>query len=332
MKKFFTLVCLLGLTISASAVETVNCILSIDTWPWNYTAAGTGKLTVNFTSQWGEFKLSSSTVDLTEYTGYEFVISEVADVQTKFVTSDQSADAGEGDYIELSVGTVSGNFSATSGTLTYFELQGKAAGASITVDEAYLVKADGTKEALVYGGSSWGCSYSAESYAITYTGQYGGVQIVNEDGSSIAFTHGEGTTYEFMVELEDAVAADVLMFEADASSGGVQWYNVTSKASWWNFNIFDTAAEDDGGVSVDIVKVYMKATSAETSAYPFTVTPKSIKYNIYTADEEVGTGISSVTASESATTSDAIYNLAGQRVSSSAKGLLIKNGKKYIVK
>lgn len=43
-----------------------------------------------------------------------------------------------------------------------------------------------------------------------------------------------------------------------------------------------------------------------------------------------GTGISNITATDDA---DApVYNLAGQRVSKDTKGLLIKNGKKFINK
>ncbi len=44
---------------------------------------------------------------------------------------------------------------------------------------------------------------------------------------------------------------------------------------------------------------------------------------------KTGTGISSVNAA-AAKKNGKTYNMAGQEVSSSAKGLIIKNGKKYV--
>lgn len=48
--------------------------------------------------------------------------------------------------------------------------------------------------------------------------------------------------------------------------------------------------------------------------------------------EPVADGIQSVGAESSAKFQNAIYNMAGQRVGKNFKGLVIKNGKKVVVK
>ncbi len=55
------------------------------------------------------------------------------------------------------------------------------------------------------------------------------------------------------------------------------------------------------------------------------------KFLSFTFGEET-TGINGITASEAEQNGTALYNLAGQRVAKGYKGLVIKNGKKYLVK
>ena len=49
-------------------------------------------------------------------------------------------------------------------------------------------------------------------------------------------------------------------------------------------------------------------------------------------EDEIGTGINNVTVDEELDENAPVYNLAGQRVSKDAKGIVIQNGKKYIRK
>lgn len=55
------------------------------------------------------------------------------------------------------------------------------------------------------------------------------------------------------------------------------------------------------------------------------------KFLSFTFGEET-TGINGITASDAEQNGTALYNLAGQRVAKGYKGLVIKNGKKYLVK
>ena len=57
----------------------------------------------------------------------------------------------------------------------------------------------------------------------------------------------------------------------------------------------------------------------------------SAKFLSFTFGEET-TGINGITASDAEQNGTALYNLAGQRVAKGYKGLVIKNGKKYLVK
>lgn len=57
----------------------------------------------------------------------------------------------------------------------------------------------------------------------------------------------------------------------------------------------------------------------------------SAKFLSFTLGEET-TGINGITASDAEQDGTALYNLAGQRVAKGYKGLVIKNGKKYLVK
>ena len=54
--------------------------------------------------------------------------------------------------------------------------------------------------------------------------------------------------------------------------------------------------------------------------------------NVISAVKALIEGINGITASDAEQNGTALYNLAGQRVAKGYKGLVIKNGKKYLVK
>lgn len=64
-----------------------------------------------------------------------------------------------------------------------------------------------------------------------------------------------------------------------------------------------------------------------------TLSTSNAKMTIVFDDDDTATGIDDITTNTQYQTSDTTaYNLAGQRVSANAKGIIIKNGKKFIVK
>ena len=77
-----------------------------------------------------------------------------------------------------------------------------------------------------------------------------------------------------------------------------------------------------GGTSVN---------NAAHKAFLRVLASSSAKFLSFTFGEET-TGINCITASDAEQNGTALYNLAGQRVAKGYKGLVIKNGKKYLVK
>lgn len=77
-----------------------------------------------------------------------------------------------------------------------------------------------------------------------------------------------------------------------------------------------------GGASVN---------NAAHKAFLRVSTSSGAKFLSFTFGEET-TGINGITASDAEQNGTALYNLAGQRVAKGYKGLVIKNGKKYLVK
>ena len=77
-----------------------------------------------------------------------------------------------------------------------------------------------------------------------------------------------------------------------------------------------------GGTSVN---------NAAHKAFLRVLASSSAKFLSFTFGEET-TGINGITASDAEQNGTALYNLAGQRVAKGYKGLVIKNGKKYLVK
>ena len=105
--------------------------------------------------------------------------------------------------------------------------------------------------------------------------------------------------------------------------------------SVWFCGNFEEALETDGtqwiikneGFNASIVKA--KGVKISPFRAYFTGIPEGTPEKLNFNDKET-TGITNVNAAES--NDDTLYNLAGQKVNAAYKGIVIKNGKKYIVK
>lgn len=106
--------------------------------------------------------------------------------------------------------------------------------------------------------------------------------------------------------------------------------------SVWFCGNFEEALKTDGtqwiikneGINASIVKakgVYISPFRAYFTGIPQGAASAKLNFN----DEET-TGITNVNAAES--NDDTLYNLAGQKVNAAYKGIVIKNGKKYLMK
>lgn len=94
-------------------------------------------------------------------------------------------------------------------------------------------------------------------------------------------------------------------------------------------NIFDVTINDDNTIDDKLTGAVEFDVVANESYYIF-CTGSKLGFFGYTFTEGIGSGIQNVAAEK---TADApAYNLAGQKVNDSFKGIVVKNGKKVVVK
>lgn len=350
MKKLFTLVCGLLLACGASAQTAEELAFKIDTYPWNYTAEVGSDIQLNFDSQWSEYGIigSSNAINPADYKGYKILYD-----------ADPTAEAGN--WIQTSIGQAAGKQqyndldpAATElvqdfnediksyESLAKLNIQAKGANVHFHLKGVALITNDGVQIPLVsYAGGGWGWSLGpvATPY-INFTGQWGALEIVSQDGESLTFSHETDADkeYQYTLELSEALE-NTAMVELDNAKGGFAYFNMNVGDTELSFKVNKETAqeeikdEDGNGTGEykpsDVVKIYLKANGdKETSIYPFTLDVKSISRieTTYTP-----TGISNTVVAPVAKSSK-IYNLAGQQVDTSYKGVVVKDGKKYVQK
>lgn len=137
-------------------------------------------------------------------------------------------------------------------------------------------------------------------------------------GKAVLVSGIEGQKYELTPATEKAdatFATDLKVSDGTIKSDGTNFYGFTTKDG---VSGFVRVAKD---VAVPLGKGYLQLTG-NTAAAP-------VFYSINIGGGTTGIGQVEV---EKATENGAIYNLAGQRVDASYKGVVIKNGKKYVNK
>lgn len=180
------------------------------------------------------------------------------------------------------------------------------------------------------GYATFACSYPvnySENELKAYTIK------VDEDNQKVAYTEfigvvpagmavlvsgTENQKYELAPAAEKADATfttDLKVSDGTVKSDGTNFYGFTTKDG---VSGFVRVAKD---VAVPLGKGYLQLTG-NTAAAP-------VFYSINIGGGTTGIGQVEV---EKATENGAIYNLAGQRVATSYKGVVIKNGKKYVNK
>jgi uncharacterized repeat protein (TIGR02543 family) len=176
---------------------------------------------------------------------------------------------------------------------------------------------DASTEVLAYAVSA----FDAESLTVTYEKQTGvvpagtGLLLYGETGSKTIATTGEEGTAPAVNKLEGFLSATPYSADGDVRYLGM------SGGSWLEM----TAGTIPAG------KAALKITSAEMSTVQAKVAGGA-KFTIIYDDGET-TGIESIHNSQFTIHTDApMYNLSGQRVSESYKGIVIVNGRKVIRK
>lgn len=245
----------------------------------------------------------------------------------------------EGNFITLiHIDGVNSGFSVDSGTFQKNEWSGCSQTVVFTngssrkiikkITVTYIAKESVTP--TTNGYATFACSYPvnySENELKAYTIK------VDEDNKKVAYTEftgvvpagkavlvcgTEGQKYELTPATEKAdatFATDLKVSNGTVKSDGTNFYGFTTKDG---VSGFVRVAKD---VAVPLGKGYLQLTG-NTAAAP-------VFYSINIGGGTTGIGQVEV---EKATENGAIYNLAGQRVDASYKGVVIKNGKKYVNK
>lgn len=134
----------------------------------------------------------------------------------------------------------------------------------------------------------------------------------------------------YFVKLSAAISTPIVFSNVDVvtpSAGSVEYNGLTFNG---NYEVAMSMVDKYGVANGAIKKGVTGSTLPAFSAYFDSTTYGAREFSIFTEDET--TGISSMQAEPAKMFDNQYYNLNGQRISQPAKGLYIKNGKKYIVK
>lgn len=325
MKKFFTLVCGLAMALCANASEQIST--AFGSWGDGCTVEGN---TLTFTEKWKGAGVDFTTGDgktepkkCTDFSDYDYLWVTFSETTCDFVLCTQyTTNYNQPVQIDAVAGTLVLGVKLNedySDRFAQYYLQNKTAGklvvtgAYVGTEEEYMAMLAGNKPkksdlTLTDLGSGWGgCTYDAASKTLT----------IGDDWCGKGWWLDKADYSDF-----DKV---VINFASATTANGkvVVEYNGDKDGS--------SAEFAEGATSVE---VELKADFKNTVKQIYIQGPAGSTYTLASAyvcvkDYSPTTGISSAVVAPAAKSSK-IYNLAGQQVSKSYKGVVIKNGKKYV--
>lgn len=217
------------------------------------------------------------------------------------------------------------------------DFQGLAPGVEVCLKKVYLIKNDDSLEEVPFG-ISWGWNKSVvgkTAYAdptIVFPGQWSLITVATDEAGTLAtYDVNSDEKQEYIVEFEEPTTAGLnLGCNTDVKDETVTWdANIalyfavepgSSKASCV-ISKENVLARTDKATKV--INVFLQNTDSKAQ----TVKIKSIKRII----SSTTTGISKVENLKVAQDGKC-FNLAGQQVGKGYKGIVIKNGKKMVIK
>lgn len=316
MKKFFTLVCGLAMALCANAATAIGTSFS----PWDEKCVVDGNI-LTFTAGWAGagMWIGSGDNDFSDY-DYLWVTFSESTCDFKLVvehTPEKNPVAGEFNSGTLVAG-VALNEALSDHVMQYY-LQSKSAGklvvtgAYVGTEEEYKAVLAGNKPqksdlTLSDLGSGWGNStYDAASKTVTIGGDWSGkgwwldkADYSDFDKVVVNFATPTATNGKLVVE-----------YNRDGADAG-------------------TAEFAEGATSVEVA---LDAADKNSVKQVYLQGPAGAQFVLASAyvcvKDYVATGISQAVAVPAAKSSK-VFNLAGQQVGKSYKGIVIKNGKKYV--
>lgn len=216
------------------------------------------------------------------------------------------------------------------------DLQGLAPGVEVSLKKVYLIKNDDSQEEVPFSISfGWNKSVVGKAaYAdpiIVFPGQYSLITVsTDENGTLATFDVNSDSKQKYIVEFEEPTTAGLnLGCNTDVKDETVTWdakialyFPVEPGSSVASFEISKEKVLAATNKATKVVSVFLQNTDSNAQ----TVKIKSIKRVTTTA-----TGISKVENLKVAQDGKC-FNLAGQQVGKNYKGIVIKNGKKMVIK
>lgn len=217
------------------------------------------------------------------------------------------------------------------------DFQGLAPGVEVCLKKVYLIKNDDSLEEVPFG-ISWGWNKSVvgkAAYAdptIVFPGQWSLITVATDEAGTLAtYDVNSDEKQEYIVEFEEPTTAGLnLGCNTDVKDETVTWdaqialYFAVEPGSTKASCVIskeDVLAKTDKATKV--INVFLQNTDSKAQ----TVKIKSIKRII----SSTTTGISKVENLKVAQDGKC-FNLAGQQVGKGYKGVVIKNGKKMVIK
>lgn len=336
MKKIFTLAIAALAAISVNAQSVTKQALAFTGNPWNVSVQAKSNVGLTSNAAWGEYKLTADPVDPKQYKSiklkYHDLVAGSDDgaFQTKFEGEGESIYAPlDPEATELNI-----EIDTLANPLTTVELQAKSAGSYVLIDGAYLVANDGTETQLVMAGAVWGIDVDPlTTPTLLFTGQYGGQELVlAEDGSHITYDPATEADIEKVVVIT-ASKPTTTAFTMENQNGGAgfAWTNLDAGVTVLTDTLNATTAVDGTtGAAKAVEQVWIKA-NADTG-YPSEIAVTGA-FLVTGSHEAIVNAIEGIKAEAKTLNVNApMYNLAGQMVNKSYKGVVIQNGKKFINK
>lgn len=217
------------------------------------------------------------------------------------------------------------------------DFQGLAPGVEVCLKKVYLIKNDDSLEEVPFG-ISWGWNKSVvgkTAYAdptIVFPGQWSLITVSTDEAGTLAtYDVNSDEKQEYIVEFEEPTTAGLnLGCNTDVKDETVTWdakialyFAIEPGSSKASCVISKDKVLDRTDKATKVINVFLQNTDSKAQ----TVKIKSIKRIISSAT----TGISNIESANVAQDGKC-FNLAGQQVGKNYKGVVIKNGKKVIVK
>ena len=280
MKKILTLFAIFAMAISAQAASPLK--LKVSQYPWNYTFKSESTL-LSYSSTWGEYSVinAGNAISPTEYKGfrveYEGYPSTAFDdngwlryVQVKLGPGDGVQYVGIDPNGTECVGEFNDDIKALD-MLDVINIQAVYEGVKISIKDFYLIKADGTEESVWPGaGGGWGFTQepSSEKGVITFTGQYGSLEVVDLEDNSLTYGPGESDPFDIVFTF-DSPTTNALFLELDNAEGsGFGWINIPIGTTEF------TATINDESCTQELAGIFLKSSASE--GYPFDISYSSI--------------------------------------------------------